>query len=843
MSQADAKPIHEAPKARRAPVYPPILLPVLLAFMVLGTIYLCLCYRGFLREVKADAAALAELMAPLIGRPVAAADSGQPADPKGAESAAPRHMLTWLREKNRHIRFAYLFIQQGGQYAVLIDSGPAANSPDHVPPFQPYAGIGYAKETFAEGLSAVKAQKIGRHGAWISTLTPVRDPQTNEALAILCTDSPVGQWRRSFLLRAAPGLLVTLGIALLAGALGWSLIDRSRLKKHTQKLAVDAELFRAVFDQAPIGIAVTRRERLSFHSVSGNSGFNRMTQKIIGYPPEKMSCMSWRDITHPEDIPAAQAQYARLQSGETSGFSMEKRYLRPDGSVVWVNLMVSKFIDSTSQPEPSYLALFEDITARKKVEESLKESERSKAVLLSHLPGLAYRCRYDREWTMEFVSQGCLALTGYEPEALLYNRDLSYSDLIEPEDRERLWQAWHRALSARESFRQEYRLITKDGRRKWVLELGQGIFTQDGGVEALEGIVIDITSQKENEARILYMGEHDTLTGLYNRHYFERNKKFLNSSECLPLSVSVCDIDGLHLVNDVFGLEQGDRLIVETARLIESLCRKGDVLIRTGGDEFTLLMPRTGSVEAEQVNQRIGEAVYAYNAAAPKGACGLSLSIGCSTRTSAETSFAQTVKFAQENMHYHKLLERRSPHNSILSSVMATMLARSRETEAHCERLVDLSKRMGKRIGLGQKEMDELELYAMLHDIGKVGVDDRILNKPGNLTGEEWESMKKHSEIGYRIVASAMELAHVADYILSHHERWDGMGYPRGLSGEHIPLLSRILAIVDAYDAMIEDRAYRRAMASDAALAEIERSAGTQFDPALARLFVDILQG
>ncbi len=138
--------------------------------------------------------------------------------------------------------------------------------------------------------------------------------------------------------------------------------------------------------------------------------------------------------------------------------------------------------------------------------------------------------------------------------------------------------------------------------------------------------------------------------------------------------------------------------------------------------------------------------------------------------------------------------------------------------------------------------MDELALYALLHDIGKVGVDDRILNKPGRLDEEEWEQMKKHSEIGYRIAASAMELSHVADYILSHHERWDGKGYPRGLAGEQIPLLSRLLAIVDAYDAMTEDRVYRRALSNEEALREIVRRAGTQFDPQLAARFVRMMR-
>jgi len=134
--------------------------------------------------------------------------------------------------------------------------------------------------------------------------------------------------------------------------------------------------------------------------------------------------------------------------------------------------------------------------------------------------------------------------------------------------------------------------------------------------------------------------------------------------------------------------------------------------------------------------------------------------------------------------------------------------------------------------------MDELALLAVLHDIGKVGIKESVLQKPGPLTAEEWEEMKKHPEIGYRIAQNTPELATVAEYILSHHERWDGRGYPRGLKGEEIPLICRILAVADAYDAMTNDRTYRKAMSREKAIDEIRRNAGTHFDPQVADIFL-----
>jgi HD-GYP domain-containing protein (c-di-GMP phosphodiesterase class II) len=218
------------------------------------------------------------------------------------------------------------------------------------------------------------------------------------------------------------------------------------------------------------------------------------------------------------------------------------------------------------------------------------------------------------------------------------------------------------------------------------------------------------------------------------------------------------------------------------------------------------------------------------------------LTLGCGTKAHQGESLEKAAKEAEESLHNHKLLNRKSTHSTILSSIMATMFERSQETEEHAMRLSRLSKAIGEKLNLPQKSLAELELFSMLHDIGKVGIDDRILNKPDKLNGEEWAVMKKHPEIGYRIAMSSPELEPIAEYILSHHERWDGTGYPQRRKGEDIPLLSRILAVADAYDAMTEDRVYRKALTKDEALEEIKNNAGTQFDPLIAKKFIESMK-
>jgi diguanylate cyclase (GGDEF)-like protein len=337
------------------------------------------------------------------------------------------------------------------------------------------------------------------------------------------------------------------------------------------------------------------------------------------------------------------------------------------------------------------------------------------------------------------------------------------------------------------------------------------------------------------------MNYHDYLTGLYNRIYFEEMKIKMNREDCLPISFVLWNINGVRLINDAFGYNEGNLVICEVSKILQSCCRPGDILARTGGDEFALLLPNTNTETAREMMEIVSGAVADYNEKNKSKLYEITLSVGHATKDTAAGDLEETSKLADEYLRNRKLLDGNSSHSDIISSVMATMYERSQETEEHAKRLAAFSKGVGEKLNLSQKSLGELQLLAMLHDIGKVGIDDRVLNKPGKLDKAEWAVMKKHPEIGYRIVKSTSELEPIAEYILTHHEHWDGKGYPRGLKGENIPLLSRIIAVVDAYDAMTVDRVYRKAMTKEQALEEIKRNSGTQFDPEVAKIFIEYL--
>jgi diguanylate cyclase (GGDEF)-like protein/PAS domain S-box-containing protein len=480
-----------------------------------------------------------------------------------------------------------------------------------------------------------------------------------------------------------------------------------------------------------------------------------------------------------------------------------------------------------------------EITEREKTEKELQERERSYAVLLSNLPGMAYRCKYDPEWTILFASEGCYGLTGYHASSLINNAEVALNEVISPKYREYLWNQWIEVIQKKARLAEEYEIITANGSTKWVFEQGQPIFDEDGNLQALEGLIIDISDRKKKEEEIVFLNYHDFLTGLYNRRFLEDSKEQIDKEQSLPISVMIGDINGLKLVNDAFGHEEGDTLIVETAKIIQRCCRPSDITARTGGDEFMVLMPKTDAEQANDIMNQIKQRCENYNRNLPNDAYSLNISLGFATKETMNDQLNGIIKVAEDFMYKRKLLEHKSSHSAILSSIKATMQEKSHETQEHAERLTYLSKELGRTMNLSEQEMDELELLATLHDIGKVGISDQILNKPDKLTSEEWIEMKKHSEIGYRIAMSSPDIAPIAEFILSLHERWDGAGYPQGLAGIEIPLLSRIVSVVDAYDAMTEDRPYRKAMSNEEAASELKDSAGTQFDPKIIQQFLE----
>ncbi len=389
------------------------------------------------------------------------------------------------------------------------------------------------------------------------------------------------------------------------------------------------------------------------------------------------------------------------------------------------------------------------------------------------------------------------------------------------------------------SFEMERSYTRPDGTEVWI-HLTLAKLQMSGSLATSHmWLLQDISERKQKEAEIVYLTYHDVLTGMYNRAFMEKERQRLNVKEHLPLSVILGDVNGLKLVNDAFGHDEGDYLLTEVAKILKSCLRDTDVVARIGGDEFLVLLPNTETHEVAQIVSMIGKACASHAPRPGKELFEVSISLGYATKTSPDELLDAVIKTAERFMYRRKLIAHKQMYNSILTSIKETLYEKSDETREHGERMAGMARSLARALDLNKEDTQALELASMLHDIGKVRVDLSILKKAGALTGEEWDEIKKHPEAGYRIAQSVPHLNAISEVILYHHERWDGTGYPQGLSGENIPLLARILALVDSYDTMREDRGYRKALDDAEAIREILRSAGKQFDPELTRIFVE----
>jgi len=410
---------------------------------------------------------------------------------------------------------------------------------------------------------------------------------------------------------------------------------------------------------------------------------------------------------------------------------------------------------------------------------------------------------------------------------------------MHPQDKENGLAAIKMAISGEKEFDAEFRVIWPDGTVRYIKARAKLRRDASGIPIEIIGTTYDITERKKTEDEILHLSYHDMLTGLYNRRFLEEEIKRLDTERQLPLSIIMGDLNSLKLINDAFGHLEGDKLLIETTKLLKKVCRSDDILARWGGDEFVILLPKTSVAAAEEIVQRIKrECSELYIQKIPTG-----LAIGIAAKTESDQDIEDIILEAEGNMYKNKVSGKQGSASSVIAALEQALYEKSNETMEHTQRLKELSTNLGKKFKLHPHQLDELSLLASLHDIGKVAISETILLKEGALSENEWEIIKRHPETGFNIAQSSPQIAHIAKSILFCHEKWDGSGYPTGLSKEEIPLLSRIIAVADAYDVMTSKRSYKTAMSKEDAVKELKRCAGTQFDQVLVEKFIEILGG
>jgi len=382
-------------------------------------------------------------------------------------------------------------------------------------------------------------------------------------------------------------------------------------------------------------------------------------------------------------------------------------------------------------------------------------------------------------------------------------------------------------------------LLSRGGHEYHIEDSAAPIITADGRLTGVVLVFRDVTEKNIKQREIEYLSNHDFMTGLFNRRHFVERMAQMDHPGHYPLGVVMGDFNGLKILNDAFGHDLGDEALRRIALVLTSTYRTTDVIARIGGDEFAVLLPNTDAVVIESLAQTVHAAVSRVTL----NNVHLSMAIGYAVKQNESESIDDVLKQAENSMYARKISEGSSVRNRTIQAILGTLTDKYEKEKIHSVRVSRICGAIGRALELRADDQKELEMAGLYHDIGKIAIPDVILNKPGKLTPEEFEIMKKHTEVGYQILRAADEYSGLAEYALSHQERWDGKGYPRGLHGTDIPLISRIISVADAWEAMTSDRPYRAAMTLDLATEQMRINRGTQFDPELVDVFLGSVFG
>jgi len=443
----------------------------------------------------------------------------------------------------------------------------------------------------------------------------------------------------------------------------------------------------------------------------------------------------------------------------------------------------------------------------------------------------------DLDGKVIFINDTARKITGWTNESAIGMSITEVFDITDRYSQQRTSDLIKRILTTGEKIESSDQIILKikDGTERSIAYDAAPIRNNQEHILGIVWVFCDITEKLAKIKEIEYLGFHDELTGLGNRRYLEAKLNQFNQEAYLPLAVIIGDANGLKLINDAFGHFIGDELLRKIAEAIKSVCRSDDHIFRYGGDEFIVLLPNTSETEAEKISKRIHQACSDIQIGSVK----FSMSLGWAVKKSLDDNLMEIITVAENFMYKRKQDDRTDLKGNVVQRIMNALEMNVEGEKLHSEHVSEMCEKLAGELNLDTEDREKCKKAGKYHDIGKSIIDKAILDKVGVLNSDEWRMIKQHSENGYRILSIDPEYKDIAEYVLQHHERWDGKGYPKGLKGEEIQYISRIIAICDSYDAMISNRPYHHAVSEDEAVREIINHSGSQFDPNIAKVFIE----